>query len=374
MTVTRLRRVVPEPALVVKATLAAAVAWWVARALPGHDVPYYAPLAALIGVYPTTLSSLREAGRFTLGYVTGALVGVPASLWLSPSVGAVLVVVPLSMVAAGGPWLAGQRVNVPFVALFVLLLGGGDPVTFAASRMVDVVIGVTLGLAVNTVWPPAVRDRATERAARHLAERVAALLRDTAEEVRWCEPLPPRHRARQAWAVRVASHALAEAEAEQAESRRLNLRHGLAPRRRRAAPRPANRVLHGAAEQARVLAREAEHGGAASAASPCVPEFREKWSALLELLAELALHWGDTGEPPADERLTEALERYRDMRATAMGHGRTDGTPQRWVTETQLCALALQLVFELGREPEEPMAPESLGVPERGPLPTPPVR
>ncbi len=242
--------------------------------------------------------------------------------------------------------------NVPFVALFVLLLGGHDPVTFALSRMVDVPIGVMLGLAVNTAWPPALRDRATERAAWPLAERVAALLRDTAGEVRWCEALPPRHRARQAWTVRQASHALAEAEAELAESRRLNLRR-IAPSQRRPAPRPA----------AQVLAREAEHGGAASAAPPCAPEFREGWSALLELLAELALRWGETGEPPPEERQTETLERYRAMRAAALDHERTGGTPQRWITERQLCALALQLVFELGRDPAEPMAPESLGLP-----------
>src|SRR5580692_9343998 len=46
--------------LAVKAAIAAVGAWALARYAVGPPDPYFAPLAALLGVYPTVARSLRE--------------------------------------------------------------------------------------------------------------------------------------------------------------------------------------------------------------------------------------------------------------------------------------------------------------------------
>lgn len=353
----------PEVSLVVKATAAAAVAWWVAQALPGHDVPYYAPLAALLGVYPTVLLSLREAARFTLGFLAGAAVGLPVALLLDPGVWGVVVVVPVALLVASRPGLAGQYLHVPFVALFLLTFGEDDPVGFAGSRLVDVLIGVVLGLLANALWPPAPREHAPVYPAWRLADRTSHLLREVAREVERQEPASPSAASRSSLAVHQAVLDLAEAEALQSESRRFNPRTRALRSRRAPHLRSATEALYGGAEQARVVAREIRRNPI-HAERLCSEGFVDRLTAALRQAAGLVDQWGQTGDAPPPEQVDEALAAYRGLReaATADVSDRRAGGERLQLVETQLSALVLQLLAELVPERASRITPEQLGL------------
>ena len=68
--------------LAVKGAIAAVAAWALAAYAAGQPDPYFAPLAALLGVYPTVARSVRESIRYLGGFLLGVhLQSRPASCW-----------------------------------------------------------------------------------------------------------------------------------------------------------------------------------------------------------------------------------------------------------------------------------------------------
>ena len=64
--------------LAAKGALAAAAAWALARYAAGQADPYFAPIAALLGVSPTVARSLREVLAYVAGFLLGAALAVPS--------------------------------------------------------------------------------------------------------------------------------------------------------------------------------------------------------------------------------------------------------------------------------------------------------
>jgi uncharacterized membrane protein YgaE (UPF0421/DUF939 family) len=56
----------------VKAAIAAAAAWALAKSAAGQPDPYFAPLAPLLGAYPTVARSLRDSFQYVGGFLLGA--------------------------------------------------------------------------------------------------------------------------------------------------------------------------------------------------------------------------------------------------------------------------------------------------------------
>ena len=63
--------------LAAKGAIAAVGAWVLARYALGQPDPYFAPLAALLGIYPTVARSLREGARYVAGFLLGAALAIP---------------------------------------------------------------------------------------------------------------------------------------------------------------------------------------------------------------------------------------------------------------------------------------------------------
>jgi uncharacterized membrane protein YgaE (UPF0421/DUF939 family) len=141
--------------LAVKAAIAAVAAWVLAKYAAGQPDPYFAPLAALLGIYPTVARSLREGFRYVGGFLLGAALAIPAGMLLGPGVASIAVIVLLGFALGGWRRLGDQSAQVTFTALFALLLGGHQPLHYVTHRMIEAVIGVATGLAVNiAVFPP----------------------------------------------------------------------------------------------------------------------------------------------------------------------------------------------------------------------------
>ena len=141
--------------LAVKGAVAAAAAWTIARYAVGEPDPYFAPLAALLGVYPTVARSLRESLQYAAGFLLGAALAIPVGVLLGPSIPAIALIVFIGVLISAWPLLGDQSPQVTFTALFALLLAGHQPLHYVLPRLVDVAIGVTTGLVVNTLPVPA---------------------------------------------------------------------------------------------------------------------------------------------------------------------------------------------------------------------------
>jgi uncharacterized membrane protein YccC len=158
----------------------ALAAWALARYAAGQQDPYFAPLAALLGVSPTVARSLREGLQYVAGFVLSAVLSIPVALVLGPSIAGIAAVVPAGVVIGTWRRLGGQSTQVTFTALFVLLIGGYQPLRYLTPRLIDVGIGVVIGLAVNVLVFPPLQLRPAEYAVRQWGDDIAAALDDLA--------------------------------------------------------------------------------------------------------------------------------------------------------------------------------------------------
>jgi uncharacterized membrane protein YccC len=323
-------------------------AWALARYAAGQQDPYFAPLAALLGVSATVARSLREGIQYVAGFVLGAVLAIPVALALGPSIAGIAVVVLAGVVIGSWRRLGGQSTQVTFTALFVLLIGGYQPLHYLTPRLIDVGIGVVTGLAVNALLFPPLQLRPAEHAVRQWGDDVAAALDDLASAAAgqyspgksW-----PQHERR-----------LSEA-AEQARAAARNARESLRwnPRARveRAVPRPDGVVLDSLEEltaRTRAVARVLMDAAAGDEPLDLPASFGQSYAAMLRMLTGPVRQLADLRSAPPDrDELAGASGCQAHLeRQAAQFAGRQEGNAAQ-----HLADLSRHLVSELVRKSGE---------------------
>ena len=179
--------------LAIKAALAVAIAWTVAPFVPGvaAEYPYYAPLGALVSMYPT-ISGSAKAGLQTLaGLVAGIALALAGLLFGSPTTLTIALVVGVGVLLAGIPNLGAGRDYLPMAALFVLVVGIDDPDGYSLGYTAQMLVGVVVGLTINAVlFPPLHLNGAVDGLA-SLRLALARQLKEMGTAI--SESWPPKH-------------------------------------------------------------------------------------------------------------------------------------------------------------------------------------
>ncbi|WP_411700562.1 FUSC family protein [Conyzicola sp.] len=143
--------------LAAKTSLAVGIAWFVAPFVPGvaDDYPYYAPLGALISMTPTLMGSVRVGLQTLVGLAVGILLAGAVILFAEPNFLTIALVVGLGVLVSGFRWLSQSGGYAPVAALFVLIVGGGDAESYSIGYIVQMGVGIAVGLIVNfAIFPP----------------------------------------------------------------------------------------------------------------------------------------------------------------------------------------------------------------------------
>ena len=291
--------------LAAKCAIAAVTAWALARYAAGQADPYFAPLAALLGVSPTVARSLREAIQYAGGFLLGAALAVPVAILLGPSIAGIAVIVLAGVLLSSWHRLGDQSAQVTFTALFALLLGGHQPLHYITPRMIDVGIGVATGLAVNVLVFPPLQLRPAEHAIRQWGEDIARALEDLAGAAADPDPgtqlWPPHDRQ-----LTVAAEQARAAARHARESLRWNPRAKV----ERAAPRPEGTVLdalEALTARTRAVARSLLDDTAQEGPPPIPAPFGKNYATMLRMLAGPVRQLADLrSPPPSREKLAAA--------------------------------------------------------------------
>lgn len=199
-TATGARRVLAAPRLqlAAKAGLAAGIAFLIAPYMPGAaaQYPYYAPLGALVAMYENVAGSMRQGLQTLVGLAAGiGLSFLLLSFGATPlSVG---IVMALGVLLAGLPRLGAGRDWIPTAALLVLLVGGNNPDDFSFGYLLQMGVGVAVGVIVNLLVFPPLHFNAAALSLTELRIALARQLTDMGAAVH--EKWPPEH---EDWSLR----------------------------------------------------------------------------------------------------------------------------------------------------------------------------
>lgn len=175
---TRLQALTSSLFPIVQCALAAALAWFAAARLVGHDQPFFAPIAAVISLGVSFGQRLRRSIELVIGVALGILIADLLIRLMGRGTWQIGLVVVLAMAAAvlvgGGPLLVNQGA-VSAVLVVALATGAGGP-----TRFVDAVIGGGVGLLVNAVLLPVNPISVARRAANRTLSALAARLDELA--------------------------------------------------------------------------------------------------------------------------------------------------------------------------------------------------
>jgi len=292
--------------LAVKAAIAAVGAWALARYAAGQPGPYFAPLAALLGVYPTVARSLREGLSYVAGFLLGAGLAIPAGVLLGPGMVAIAVVVVAGILVSGWRRLGDQGPQVTFTALFALLVGGSAPLGYVTHRMIDVGIGVATGIAVNVLLFPPLQLRPAEHAISQWGDDIASALEDLSSAA--ADPGSgmkswPRHDRQ----LTVAAERARAAAKHARESLRWNLRATA----RQAVPPPDSRVLDSLevlTARIRAVARSLPDLTTVNGPDQGLSSFSKNYAAMLQILTDPIRKLADLRDSPPDAALSSASD------------------------------------------------------------------
>ena len=216
----------PRLLLAVKTSIAVGLAWVLAHLVPGvaDDYPYYAPLGALISVSPTLMSSVKRGAQTLAALAIGILLAGAIITFSQPNVITISLVVGIGVLIAGSRWLTAGGEYVAVAALFVLIIGGQNADEYSIGYLVQMGVGIAVGLTVNLVILPPLN---TTGAVLRLAQ-FRTLLSDHLHDIgkALVETWPPEH---EDWAGRSGTLSdtasrVREAVGQADESRKLNPR------------------------------------------------------------------------------------------------------------------------------------------------------
>ncbi|MDP3968768.1 MAG: FUSC family protein [Nocardioides sp.] len=164
---------------IAQCAVAAGVAWFIAAELLGHDVPVFAPIAAVLSLGTSYAQRLRRVTEVTAGIAVGVFLGDLLVASVGSGAWQIALVVALAMTAAvlldaGTLFITQAAVQALFVA--ALVPGTGDSLV----RWSDALVGGAVALVAATVVPSAPLRRPREQAGLVLT-KVAELLRAAAE-------------------------------------------------------------------------------------------------------------------------------------------------------------------------------------------------
>jgi len=163
-------------------TGAAVAAFVVAELLFSETVPILAPLTALL-VVEINLKDIVTSGVQRVASVTaGVLLAVVFSSIVGLSWWSLGVLIAVSILIGQLLRLGPHMLEVPISAMLVLAVGGAEAA--AMDRISETLIGAAVGVAVNLLFPPAIRADSAADAVHRFASELSQLLRNAAAELR----------------------------------------------------------------------------------------------------------------------------------------------------------------------------------------------
>lgn len=171
----------PYASRIARLTIAAVIAYLLAKAVNPGNTDLTGPLTALLVVQATATSSLRNGLGRVASVLTGVFVAIVLSTWVGLTWWSLGLAIGAALTLAHLMKLGDHILETPISAM--LILGVAQHDVAAQTRVVNTLIGAAVGMAFNVAFPPPVRLKRAEAAVRELANGAARVLHTAGEQL-----------------------------------------------------------------------------------------------------------------------------------------------------------------------------------------------
>ncbi|HEY4557629.1 MAG TPA: aromatic acid exporter family protein [Enteractinococcus sp.] len=164
--------------LAAKAVIAATAAWAISVGVLGSDVAFMAPWTALLTVHATVHRSLSRGAQTTVATAVGMGLAWVIMTFLGVNIWTFALALFVGLMGARLSWIRDEGVAIATTAIFIFT--AEDPMF--ADRFLELFVGVGIGILVNVLVLPPLKDQQAARYVDSLNRRIGAVLVDMADE------------------------------------------------------------------------------------------------------------------------------------------------------------------------------------------------
>lgn len=167
---------------VVKSVLAATLAWWLSGVVLNSQMAFIAPWTALLTVHATVYRSLSRGVQSTVASTIGVGISFLIGNFLGVSLWTFALALFVGLAGARLSWIRDEGVAIATTAIFVLGAGFDSQQPLLTDRILEIAVGVAVGLVVNLIVIPPVRDQQAARYVDSINRQMGDVLVDMSTE------------------------------------------------------------------------------------------------------------------------------------------------------------------------------------------------
>lgn len=167
---------------IVKSVIAATAAWWLSAHVLDSPLPFLAPWTALLTVHATVHRSLSRGVQTTVASAIGVGLSFLIGFYLGVSVWTFALAIFVGLAGARITWIRDEGVAIATTAIFVLSSGFSDQQPLLVDRIIEVAVGVGIGVLVNLLIIPPMRDQQASSHVDRIDRRIGDILVNMSDE------------------------------------------------------------------------------------------------------------------------------------------------------------------------------------------------
>ncbi|MBB1054531.1 MAG: aromatic acid exporter family protein [Dietzia sp.] len=167
---------------IVKSVIAATAAWWLSAHVLDSPLPFLAPWTALLTVHATVHRSLSRGVQTTVASAIGVGLSFLIGFYLGVNVWTFALAMFVGLAGARITWIRDEGVAIATTAVFVLSSGFSDQQPLLLDRIIEVAVGVGIGVLVNLLIIPPMRDQQAASHADLIDRRIGDILINMSDE------------------------------------------------------------------------------------------------------------------------------------------------------------------------------------------------
>lgn len=168
---------------VVKTVIATTVAWAIVALWWGSEIAFLAPWTAMLTVHATVHRSFLHGVQSTLASAFGLALSFLVGHFLGVSIATFALALLVGLIAARLKWIRDEGMAIVTTIIFVLASDYESQEHLMVDRFLEVGIGVAVGIIVNLLIVPPLRDQQAQRYVDHATERMGTVLVTMSEQL-----------------------------------------------------------------------------------------------------------------------------------------------------------------------------------------------